>query len=326
MTHEDLHDSATAIAFYDDRYERGYMDAWAREQKERIFEVVRGLELPPSGAALDFGCGNGVLTDVLRQALPAGWTVHGTDISETALANARRRYPHCTFVSAHDAAATSAAFDLVFTHHVLEHVHDLSAVLAQIDGMLKPNAAVLHALPCGNEGSFEHSVCRLRSDGIDPALERRFFFEDAGHLRRLDTATLTALYAGLGFTLVGESYTNHHDGAIDWITREGPGFVRRFTDPATAVDQNARRELLRLRLRLGLLCATRFPAAFVESRLRKSRRTPRDLLFLLLGLPLYPFTKPMDLVLKRRAAAEWRQRRTDRRGSEMFLFFRRAAP
>jgi SAM-dependent methyltransferase len=326
MTPEDLHDPAAAIAFYEDRYEHGYMDAWAREKKEQVREVIRGLELPPAGAALDFGCGNGVLTEVLRQALPAGWTVHGTDISEAALANARRRYPRCTFVSADDAAASGAAFDLVFTHHVLEHVHDLAVVLAQIDDLLKPTAAVLHILPCGNEGSFEHTVCRLRSDGIDPVLERRFFFEDAGHLRRLDTATLTALYAEFGFTLVGESYTNHHDGAIDWITREAPGFVLRFADPAAAIDEDARRALLRLRLRLGLLWATRFPAAFVESRLRKTRRTPRDLVFLLLGLPLYPFTKPMDIVLKRRAAAEWRRRRTDRRGSEMFLFFQRRAP
>jgi SAM-dependent methyltransferase len=318
----DLHDPTAAAAFYEERYARGYMDMWAREKMERIGEVIGELDLPATGTALDFGCGNGVLTDVLRQALPPGWTVFGTDISVAALENARRRYPACTFVTADRAAADGLTFDLLFSHHVLEHVHDLDTTLSQIDALLKPDSAVLHIMPCGNAGSFEHTVCALRTDGIDVALEQRFF-EDEGHLRRLDTATLEAHYVDRGFTLARELYANHHYGAIDWITREGPGFVRRFTDTSTAVDATARRELARVRRRILILWATRFPASFVDSRLRQTRRSARDLMHIALGLPFYVFTKPMDILLKRRAAAEWRERRTDRQGSEMYLFFRR---
>lgn len=319
----DLHDSVAAAAFYEERYARGYMDMWAREKMERIGEVVGELDLPGTGTALDFGCGNGVLTDVLRQALPPGWTVYGTDISAAALDNARRRYPACTFIDADRAAVDGLTFDLLFSHHVLEHVHDLDETLSQIDALLKPDSAVLHILPCGNAGSFEHSVCELRADGIDPALEQRYFFEEEGHLRRLDTATLESHYVGRGFTLAREFYANHHHGAIDWITREGPGFVRRFTDTSKAVDGTSQRELARIRRRILMLWAARFPASFVDSRLRQTRRSARDVLYIVLGLPFYLFTKPMDVLLKRRAAAEWRERRTDRQGSEMYLFFRR---
>jgi hypothetical protein len=62
-------------------------------------------------------------------------------------------------------------------------------------------SAMLHILPCGNEGSFEHNVCLLRKDGINPELEGRFFFEDEGHVRRLTTEQLSALCAKMGFVL-----------------------------------------------------------------------------------------------------------------------------
>jgi hypothetical protein len=52
-------------------------------------------------------------------------------------------------------------------------------------------------------------------------------------------------------------------------------------------------------------------------------RTVRDYVLLILGLPLYVFTKPMDIYLKGKALDEWNKRKTERNGSEMYLFFRR---
>lgn len=325
MARDDLHDPATAVSFYDERYSRGYMGAWPRETTARIAQVIRELPLPASGRAIDFGCGAGVLTDVLRQALPPGWSVTGTDISSAALRHARRRFPLCTFLDPHELEPERHSFDFLFTHHVLEHVHDFMAVTQQMDALLAPQAAALHILPCGNPGSLEHRVCLLRTDGIDAARERRFFFEEEGHLRRLDTARLTERYRELGFELDREFYANQYHGAIDFITQQKPSYILGFTDSTTAVDADAARELNRMRRLLALLWISRFPAALVERQLRLPHRTWRDVGFLLLGLPLYPFTKPMDILLKRRAAAEWQQRRTDPGGAEMFLFFRRAA-
>jgi len=47
-----------ASVFYDARYERGYMDEWPLEKKQRVLGLVKGFNLPETGEALDLGCGN----------------------------------------------------------------------------------------------------------------------------------------------------------------------------------------------------------------------------------------------------------------------------
>src|SRR5574340_1305298 len=188
-----LYDRQAAVDFYQERYAQGYMDEWAIEKKQRVFETIRSLELPDVGEARDFGCGNGVFTEVMRQALPSGWKVYGTDISAIAVEHASKRYPGCIFYEPDDKELIGKGFDFIFTHHVLEHVYDLAHVLDEMHAFLRDKAAILHILPCGNEGSFEHGICLLRKDGINPELENRFFFEDEGHVRRLSTDQLSKL-------------------------------------------------------------------------------------------------------------------------------------
>jgi trans-aconitate methyltransferase len=320
----DLRDKGTAVEFYQDRYANGYIDEWPAERKQRIFEVIRSLVLPDHGEALDFGCGNGVLTDVLRQALPSGWIVYGSDISKNAIANASERYSECTFLSAEDPNLAQKKFDFLFTHHVLEHVYDLPQIVREINSCLKDEASILHILPCGNEGSFEHSICLLHKDGINQRIENRFFFEEEGHIRRLDTAGLSELFAEKGFSLNQEYYSHQHHGSIDWITRSWPSFIQNFTNPASAINSDAKQSLSKWRYQLFGLWALRIPAVVVEQSLNKRKKTPRNYVLLVLGLPFYLFSKPMDTHLRRRAAQEWEQRKTDRQGSEMYLFFKRS--
>ena len=311
-----LYDKDRSTTFYDERYENGYMDDWPEERKERIRQVIRELPLPATGHALDFGCGNGVLTAIVTEALP-NWTVCGTDLSATAVKNARARYPQCEFV---EADQLDRKFDFVFTHHVLEHVFDLPAVLRDTDRLLKPAAAMLHIAPCGNEGSFERRVCVLRHDGINEKLEGRFFYEDEGHVRRLTTDRLAALCRDLGFSLTREFYANQHAGAIEWITNSTPAFLLRFTDSAAAVDASARRRLRGLRVRLALIAAARLPARV----LREFRGAPKQIVALLATLFALPLSIAVDRHWRRRAEAEWARRRTERGGSEMWLFFTRS--
>ena len=312
---QELYDKGRSAEFYEERYEQGYMEEWPAERKRRLFQVLSELSLPEQGDALDFGCGNGVLTEIVRQALPK-WNVVGTDLSDTAVRNARARFPRCEFVTAD---ALDRKFDFLFTHHVLEHVFDLPAALAEMDRYLKPRAAMLHIAPCGNAGSFEHGVCLLRRDGIDEKLEGRFFYEDEGHVRRLTTDRLAQLCADRGFELARELYANQRAGAIDWITNTTPAFVRRFTDAARAVDADAARRLRRVRRKLALIAAARLPARV----LREFRGRPIQIAALLATLPLLPVSIAVDRYWRARSEREWERCRTDRAGSEMMLYFTR---
>jgi len=318
-----LYDRKTSRAFYEERYAHDYMAMWPDETKRRVFELIRGLELPASGEALDYGCGNGVLTEVVRQALPPRWKVYGTDISATAIENAKKRSSSCVFFTSEEGQHTDRRFDFLFTHHVLEHVHDIDQVLDEIAGCMKPASTMLHILPCGNEGSFERGVCLLRRDGIDPELENRYFFEDEGHLRRLTTEQCGALLAKHGFVLTRQYYANQHDGAINWITRRKPDFIRMFTESSQALDEGARSRLKKLRRTLLGLWALRYPVLVVESRLKKEGRDVWDYLLTAAAMPFYAIAKPVDVHMKRKAHREWELRKTQRNGSEMYLFFAR---
>lgn len=314
-----LYEEQTSKEFYDERYSKGYMEEWPAEKRRRVFEVIRELDLPAEGAALDFGCGSGVFTEVVRQALP-GWRVCGTDLSAVALEQARRRVPGCEFLPA--AAAAARRFDFLFTHHVLEHVFDLEEVWRQLVGLVKPDSAMLHVLPCGNEGSVEYRISRLVDGGFDPNLGGRFFFEDEGHLRRLDTEQMRAMAARAGFELARGYYSNQYHGAVNWITQNEPGYVSSLLDPSRARDAESRRELARLRRRL-------LPASLLRTLLRRARAgrgaklSAKGWAALLAGLCVYPASRLVDRRMAMKSEAEWRERKNDPGGSEMYLYFTR---
>src|SRR5262245_50423663 len=213
------------IDFYEQRYTEGYMEEWPKQKTDRVRELIRELPLPDRGSALEFGCGQGVFTKVLAEALP-GWIVRGVDVSSVAIEKARTRYPDLSFSLVPD--FLDHQFDLVFTHHTLEHVEDLYGTLNQIDRFLKPRAFVLHVLPCGNEGSFEEKVAIARPGGIDPERGYRFFYEDEGHLRRLTTGDLICEYKQRGFSLVREYYACQFWGALEWISADGMTRAKQF--------------------------------------------------------------------------------------------------
>ena len=71
---EDLHNKEKAIDFYDARYEEGYMEEWDELKKSKVKEVLLQLNLSQKGNALDFGCGNGVFTRIIKDVLPQ-WEV-----------------------------------------------------------------------------------------------------------------------------------------------------------------------------------------------------------------------------------------------------------
>ena len=319
----DLRDEGRAKQFYDERYQEGYMqDWWPDAKKRRVVQVLRSLGLPETGLAIDFGCGDGVFTDLIHRALP-GWEAWGTDLSDVAVGKARARFPACRFCSSDELARSGQLFDLLFTHHVLEHVSDLPATLRRMAAMTKDLSAMVHILPCGNTGSLERQICELRTDGIDPALDDRFFYEDPGHLRRLTTDRLADHLSPHGFKLVRGYYAYQYWGAIDYFTGQEPYLVASLTDLAHARDAGARRRLRRLVGPLRRVAACRRMVRRYEKWRYRSRRPLHQYLAMAVCLPAYVPCKLVDRSVRRRACNEWDRCRDNPGGSEMYLTFRR---
>jgi SAM-dependent methyltransferase len=318
-------ESREFVRHYEDKYRAGYLDgSWPADKKLRLQRLIESLPLPATGTALDVGCGDGEITQVLRAALP-GWRVYGVEISSEAVAAARAHRPGCEFFTWDELPQVHGQVDLLFTHHVLEHVSSVAESLRAAEPLAKPGAAMLHVMPCGNPGSLEHSICAVIKGGIDPTRGNRFFFEDPTHLRRLTSDGLAALAAVHAFELKGETYGNQYAGALDWITQSPPRTVLALTDYRRGVDPAARRRLFRLRLKLMALWMWRMPAAFTQQRWRRRHKRLADYPLLALGALLYPLSKPVDWWIARAARREWEQHRCERNGSEMFLYFERQA-
>jgi SAM-dependent methyltransferase len=317
-----LHNKEEAIEFYEDRYEHGYMEEWDNLKKEKVKEVLKSLDLPQVGKALDFGCGNGVFTRIIKDVLPE-WEVYGVEISQVAVRNASVRNPGCIFFPAEQGKYFERKFDFLFSHHVIEHVQDIDETFAVINGYMKDSSTQLHILPCGNPGSYEFDITLLHKEGIEKNKGNRFFYEEPGHLRRLTTKEFNLLEEKSGFQLIDEFYSNQKDGAINWITKSSPRFVKKITNPSTGKNEVSKATLVSLRKKLLPLTYLQFVhTKYLEIKTKWRKKTKDYFLLAILFIPSL-FSRIIYRHWDLKAADEWERLKKDQKGSEMFLVYKR---
>jgi SAM-dependent methyltransferase len=146
---------------------RYYPDAYYGSAAEKRFEgPVEGLQralygLRASrveraaggrpGRVLDVGCGRGFLLDAFRRR---GWTVEGTEMSEASSAHAREVLDLPVRVGPLESLGLPPeSYDAVTLWHVLEHLPEPGALLAEIHRLLRPGGVLLVSVP--NFGSPE---------------------------------------------------------------------------------------------------------------------------------------------------------------------------
>jgi len=100
---------------------------------------------PQPGRALDVGCGTGELLAALRQD---GWAVQGVEPDATLARQAREESGLDVFVGDLAAAAfPDGHFDLVVLWHVLEHLPEPRATLAEVRRVLRPAGVAVIGVP-----------------------------------------------------------------------------------------------------------------------------------------------------------------------------------
>jgi len=107
------------------------------------------------GKAIDIGCNDGSLLEVLRRAGYA--QVVGVEPNPVAASIARKK-GHQVYTSyltkelASQIVADCGAFDTVYLRHVVEHVSDLEAFFGAIRALLRPDGLLVLELPDVEEG------------------------------------------------------------------------------------------------------------------------------------------------------------------------------
>lgn len=112
-------------------------------------DIMEQMRLDDATAVLDVGCGLGSDAAAMAARLQPGGTVIGLDVSQTMIAEARRRTAGSgdplAFVagSALDLPFEDNTFDRCRAQAVLQHVPDAKAVIREISRVLRPGGRVV---------------------------------------------------------------------------------------------------------------------------------------------------------------------------------------
>lgn len=192
-----VQDSDELTRFYEDSYTSPPAEAernsrWralgAAGKADHVLELCRRAALAP-GTVLDVGCGDGALLSELRDR-GFGERLAGVEITPAALTLAAQR-AEIDAVELYDGRRLPFAdrsFQLGILSHVLEHVHEPAALLAETARVCE---AVVCEVPLERNWSARRPSRRARARAV-------------GHLQRLDRDAARALVAAAGLELLAE--------------------------------------------------------------------------------------------------------------------------
>lgn len=304
--------------FYDKRYEDNYMAGCHWLELLKVSSTIDELG-DINGEVLDYGCGQGRWSGLLAKKLPNA-KITGIDISSKAIEKAGAVNPKHKFhvFDGKKAPFADASFELVFTFHVLEHVPDIKATVQDISRLVKKGGYLCVIFPCGNDNSFEERIVRMIGGGCQTTADgsKRFFYEDAGHLRRMKSEEIIALFEKCGLRLDKAYYSNQFIGAIEWISRSGLSFINGFFNTTKAVSTLAWIKLMILKLIV-------FVPGLRSQTVKFRNKSFIKKVLLALFVPVKITAMCIGKALEWLSYLEWQLHKGSPNGSEQFLIFRR---
>ena len=144
-----MSDTDSTLAQFDvagaERLEKIYLTPDVVQQREQIFQL---LDVKPGMKALDIGCGPGLTSWALAQAVGGSGHVDAIDIAPPMLQLAARRCTDAKQVAFHQADVlqlpfADASFDVSLATQVYEYVADIDNALHELARVMKPAAQVL---------------------------------------------------------------------------------------------------------------------------------------------------------------------------------------
>jgi SAM-dependent methyltransferase len=171
---------------------------WRTGQERRFGMVGRWVELAGK-RVLDVGCGVGMYTSAF---LRAGSLVFGVEVEHERAMEARERANGVARAIGESLPFHEAAFDIIFSHEVLEHVVDDRASVAEMVRAVKPGGCILifvpnRLYPFETHGVFWRGEYRFGNIPLVNWLPAALRDQLAPHVRAYTTGGLCLLFDGL---------------------------------------------------------------------------------------------------------------------------------
>lgn len=109
---------------------------------------------------LDVGCGNGHLISKIKSTFPI-FNLFGTDVSQIAIEDAKRKYPIADFWIAdysRDIPERSKKFDIIILSEVIEHVEDQQTLIRNLYKLLKETGTLYLSTQSGKRYKMDREV------------------------------------------------------------------------------------------------------------------------------------------------------------------------
>ncbi len=192
---------------------RGHPSYVWRAGQERRFQMVRRWVPLEGQTVLDVGCGVGMYTAAFLRETPR---VFGIEIEHERALEARERAAGVVEAPGECLPFPNAAFDVVFSHEVLEHVTDDRACVAEMVRVTRPGGRVVvfapnRLYPFETHGVFWHGRYHFGNVPLVNWLPTPLRDYLAPHVRAYTAGGLRRLFDGLPVHIV------HH-------TRLFPGY------------------------------------------------------------------------------------------------------
>ncbi len=154
-------------------------DFFAEYKAQKLAEWLPELLTHAPRTILDFGCGDGLMTNYIHQRFPAA-KLYGCDPSAESIEVAQKNHPSISFaVSGTTLPFKTAQFDVIVAAGVFHHIpfEEHTAYLQELDRALAPDGVlVLFELNPFNPGTryiFKHAPMDANATMLYPQYARR---------------------------------------------------------------------------------------------------------------------------------------------------------